>query len=157
MPSLEINYSDIFFDPKVQTMCISPSFTCPYYKGGEVKYWKGMLPQTDDILSRAMNISVGVSDAGLGSALSSRSTGHCDRRPLVSCCCREIRARRLAPGRGLRLDPRQFRVWQKLFHRPSQPPATKWSRQGGPSLTDRGRARSYASSTYPRSALSWVR
>ena len=43
-------------------------FTCPYYKGGEVKYWKGMLPQTDDILARAMNVSVGVSDAGLGSA-----------------------------------------------------------------------------------------
>ncbi|NLE43791.1 MAG: DegT/DnrJ/EryC1/StrS family aminotransferase [Chloroflexi bacterium] len=42
-------------------------FTCPYYKGGEVKYWKGMLPQTDDILSRAINISIGVSDAGLGS------------------------------------------------------------------------------------------
>ena len=31
MPSLEIKYSEIFFDPKVQTMCISPSFTCPYY------------------------------------------------------------------------------------------------------------------------------
>jgi dTDP-4-amino-4,6-dideoxygalactose transaminase len=43
-------------------------FTCPYYKGGEVKYWKGMLPQTDDLLSRAINISIGVSDAGLGSA-----------------------------------------------------------------------------------------
>jgi dTDP-4-amino-4,6-dideoxygalactose transaminase len=43
-------------------------FTCPYYKGGEVKYWKGMLPQTDDLLSRAINISIGVSDPGLGSA-----------------------------------------------------------------------------------------
>ncbi len=43
-------------------------FTCPYYKGGEVKYRKGMLPQTDDLLSRAINISIGVSDAGLGSA-----------------------------------------------------------------------------------------
>ena len=42
-------------------------FTCPYYTGGEVKYWKGMLPRTDDLLSRAMNISIGVSDAGLGS------------------------------------------------------------------------------------------
>lgn len=42
-------------------------FTCPYYKGGEVKYWKGMLPQTDDLLSRAINISIGVSDVGLGS------------------------------------------------------------------------------------------
>ncbi len=43
-------------------------FTCPYYKGGEVKYWKGMLPQTDDLLSRSINISIGVSDPGLGSA-----------------------------------------------------------------------------------------
>ena len=42
-------------------------FTCPYYQGGEVKYWEGMLPRTDDLLSRAMNISIGVSDAGLGS------------------------------------------------------------------------------------------
>jgi len=43
-------------------------FTCPYYKGGEVKYWKGMLPQTDALLARAINISIGVSDPGLGSA-----------------------------------------------------------------------------------------
>ena len=43
-------------------------FTCPYYKGGEVKYAKGMLPQTDALLARTINISIGVSDAGLGSA-----------------------------------------------------------------------------------------
>ena len=43
-------------------------FTCPYYAGGEVRYWKGMLPQTDDLLSRAVNISIGVSDPGLGAA-----------------------------------------------------------------------------------------
>lgn len=43
-------------------------YTCSYYKGGEVKYWKGMLPQTDGLLSRAINISIGVSDPGLGSA-----------------------------------------------------------------------------------------
>jgi dTDP-4-amino-4,6-dideoxygalactose transaminase len=36
--------------------------------GKPVRYWKGMLPQTDDLLSRAINISIGVSDAGLGSA-----------------------------------------------------------------------------------------
>ena len=41
-------------------------FTCPYYDS-DVKYEKGMLPKTDDLLSRAINISVGVSDAGLGS------------------------------------------------------------------------------------------
>ncbi len=44
-------------------------FTCPYYtgKGGAVKYSKGMLPQTDALLARAINISIGVSDGGLGS------------------------------------------------------------------------------------------
>jgi dTDP-4-amino-4,6-dideoxygalactose transaminase len=41
-------------------------FTCPYY-GSDIQYEKGMLPKTDDLLSRAINISVGVSDAGLGS------------------------------------------------------------------------------------------
>jgi dTDP-4-amino-4,6-dideoxygalactose transaminase len=43
-------------------------FTCPYYKGGEVKYSKGMLPQTDALLNRAINIGIGVADPGLGSA-----------------------------------------------------------------------------------------
>ncbi|MGQ9553202.1 MAG: DegT/DnrJ/EryC1/StrS family aminotransferase [Anaerolineae bacterium] len=45
-------------------------FTCPYYtgKGGEMRYSKGMLPRTDALLKRAINISVGVVDAGLGSA-----------------------------------------------------------------------------------------
>ncbi len=43
-------------------------FKCPLYKGSPVKYRKGMLPQTDDLLERAINISVGVSDPGLGSA-----------------------------------------------------------------------------------------
>jgi dTDP-4-amino-4,6-dideoxygalactose transaminase len=42
-------------------------FTCPHYKGS-VEYAKGMLPQTDDLLARAINISIGVSDRGLGSA-----------------------------------------------------------------------------------------
>jgi dTDP-4-amino-4,6-dideoxygalactose transaminase len=44
-------------------------FTCPYYtdNGGNANYEKGMLPQTDAILNRAINISVGVTDAGLGS------------------------------------------------------------------------------------------
>jgi len=45
-------------------------FTCPYYtaKGGKVDYFRGMLPQTDGLLCRAINIAVGVVDAGLGSA-----------------------------------------------------------------------------------------
>ncbi|MFX0073096.1 MAG: hypothetical protein ACFFAO_18615, partial [Candidatus Hermodarchaeota archaeon] len=49
-------------------------FTCPYYKGPEINYYKGMLPQTDDLLERAINISIGVSDTGLGSAYGIRIT-----------------------------------------------------------------------------------
>jgi dTDP-4-amino-4,6-dideoxygalactose transaminase len=46
------------------------SFSCPRYaaRGGEMRYWKGMLPQTDELLARAINISIGVPDPGLGSA-----------------------------------------------------------------------------------------
>jgi len=49
-------------------------FTCPFYKAPQIKYFKGMLPQTDDLLKRAINISVGVSDIGLGSAFGSKIT-----------------------------------------------------------------------------------
>jgi dTDP-4-amino-4,6-dideoxygalactose transaminase len=47
------------------------SFNCPYVcpqYGREVSYRPHMLPQTDAILDRAVNISVGVVDKGLGSA-----------------------------------------------------------------------------------------
>jgi len=47
-------------------------FTCPHYEGGEISYSRGMLPQTDDLLARAINISIGVSDPGLGSAFGVR-------------------------------------------------------------------------------------
>jgi len=45
-------------------------FTCPFYtqRGGHMEYSKGMLPKTDSLLDRAVNISIGVVDAGLGSA-----------------------------------------------------------------------------------------
>lgn len=43
-------------------------FTCPYYKGPEPDYYKGMLPNTDDLLSRSINIGIGISDPGLGTA-----------------------------------------------------------------------------------------
>lgn len=43
-------------------------FVCPFYNNPEVAYKKGMLPKTDDLLKRGLNISVGVSDPGLGSA-----------------------------------------------------------------------------------------
>jgi dTDP-4-amino-4,6-dideoxygalactose transaminase len=44
-------------------------FSCPYYtkEGGSAEYNRGMLPQTDALLNRAINISIGVADAGLGS------------------------------------------------------------------------------------------
>jgi dTDP-4-amino-4,6-dideoxygalactose transaminase len=41
-------------------------FHCPLYKGPEPKYWKGMLPQTDALVARAINIGIGVADPGLG-------------------------------------------------------------------------------------------
>ena len=43
-------------------------FRCPLYTGPEPKYWKGMLPQTDALVARAINIGIGVSDPGLGAA-----------------------------------------------------------------------------------------
>ncbi len=45
-------------------------FTCfQYYakNGKEIRYWKGMLPQTDALLARSLNISIGVRDPGLSS------------------------------------------------------------------------------------------
>ena len=41
-------------------------FNCGSYKAPEMTYRKGMLPQTDEILARAINISIGVVDPGLG-------------------------------------------------------------------------------------------
>jgi len=32
MPYVQIKYEDIYFDPKVQEMCVSPSFKCPFYE-----------------------------------------------------------------------------------------------------------------------------
>src|SRR5436190_12667623 len=45
-------------------------FTCSPYtgRGGEMRYWTGMLPRTDALLARSINIGIGVSDPGLGSA-----------------------------------------------------------------------------------------
>ena len=31
MPFVQIKYEDIYFDPKVQELCVSPSFKCPNY------------------------------------------------------------------------------------------------------------------------------
>jgi dTDP-4-amino-4,6-dideoxygalactose transaminase len=45
-------------------------FTCFQYhgeKGKEIRYWKGMLPQTDALLGRSLNIAIGVRDPGLSS------------------------------------------------------------------------------------------
>jgi dTDP-4-amino-4,6-dideoxygalactose transaminase len=58
-----------------------------------VKYRKGMLPQTDALLARAINLSVGVTDPGLGSAFG--VTIHSDRGEVerVAARVREIVAR----------------------------------------------------------------
>lgn len=39
-------------------------FECPIYEG-TAKYERGMLPNTDDILSRSINLSIGVVDSGI--------------------------------------------------------------------------------------------
>ena len=46
------------------------SFFCPHYaqRGGRMRYWPGMLPRTDELLARSINISIGVPDPGLGSS-----------------------------------------------------------------------------------------
>ena len=40
---------------------------CVHYRqrGGHVDYYKGMLPNTDALVARSLNISIGVSDPGL--------------------------------------------------------------------------------------------
>ena len=45
-------------------------FSCSPYtdNGGTMRYWKGMLPRTDALFARSINISIGVSDPGLSSA-----------------------------------------------------------------------------------------
>lgn len=48
----------------------STKYSCPYIckaYGQRIEYKKHMLPRTDSILERAVNISVGVVDAGIGS------------------------------------------------------------------------------------------
>jgi dTDP-4-amino-4,6-dideoxygalactose transaminase len=45
-------------------------FSCfPLYahENREIRYWQGMLPKTDALLERSLNISIGVSDPGLSS------------------------------------------------------------------------------------------
>lgn len=57
-------------------------FSCPHYNA-KIKYYKGMLPRTDDILSRSINISIGVSDRGLGAGFGITVTsddGEIDRK-----------------------------------------------------------------------------
>jgi len=65
------NNMEHFLDKKTVTGENCP-FSCPFYKGSNIKYYKGMLPETDNLLKRAINISVGVSDVGLGSAFGIR-------------------------------------------------------------------------------------
>jgi 8-amino-3,8-dideoxy-alpha-D-manno-octulosonate transaminase len=64
-------------------------FNCASYPTS-VEYRKGMLPQTDALLARAINLSVGVSDPGLGSAFG--ASIHSDRAEVerVAARVREV-------------------------------------------------------------------
>ncbi len=42
-------------------------FYCDCHPGRKIDYWPGMLPRTDDLVSRAMTIGIGVADPNLGS------------------------------------------------------------------------------------------
>ncbi len=55
-------------------------FTCPYYtnKAPRMTYHKGMLPQTDALLNRAVNLSIGVPDVGLRSSFGVKVTDGLD-------------------------------------------------------------------------------
>lgn len=70
-----------------QTHC---SFSCPHYieRGGQVNYSQGMLPQTDALLTRAINISIGVPDPGLGSSFGLSVQ---DGPEVVKACAAEFR------------------------------------------------------------------
>jgi predicted metal-binding protein len=50
MPFVELKYEDIIFDQKVQEMCISPGFSCPYYNHS----WScpPVAPYMENIISR---------------------------------------------------------------------------------------------------------
>ena len=56
---------------KLRTATAVPCpFSCfPIYahENREIRYWQGMLPKTDALLERSLNISIGVSDPGLSS------------------------------------------------------------------------------------------
>jgi hypothetical protein len=43
-------------------------FSCTCHFDADIEYRVGMLPQTDAIVSRAMNIGIGVRDPNLGSS-----------------------------------------------------------------------------------------
>ena len=40
-------------------------FDCSCYGSDGVRYWRGMLPQTDKLLARSMSIGIGVFDTNL--------------------------------------------------------------------------------------------
>lgn len=59
------NNMEQIIEKKMPTIFKCP-FDCREY-GKDIKYSPNMLPRTDDILSRSVNISIGVVDKGLGS------------------------------------------------------------------------------------------
>jgi dTDP-4-amino-4,6-dideoxygalactose transaminase len=80
-------------------------FECSPYtsKGGQMEYRKGMLPRTDALLARSLNISIGVSDPGLSSAF-----GLTMKDDLRVAEERALRFREVA-GRHLRAAPAAVR------------------------------------------------
>jgi dTDP-4-amino-4,6-dideoxygalactose transaminase len=70
----------------------STEYKCPYVceaYGQDIKYAAHMLPKTDGILDRAVNISVGVVDAGLGAGVGINITSTDEE---ISACAKIIEA-----------------------------------------------------------------
>ena len=85
-----LKYQGLVLDLDKKTVT---KFNCPYacaQYGKPVEYHKHMLPQTDAILDRAMNISVGVVDGGLGSAFSININSTNDEIDAVAANLRKI-------------------------------------------------------------------
>jgi dTDP-4-amino-4,6-dideoxygalactose transaminase len=70
-------------------------FYCQCHQSRTVDYYRGMLPQTDDLVSRAMTIGIGVADPNLGSTSGVTMRDGPDRVRERAAAFREAAARHL--------------------------------------------------------------
>jgi dTDP-4-amino-4,6-dideoxygalactose transaminase len=77
-------------------------FHCGYYEeqGGKIDYRQGMLPRTDALLERSINIGIGVDDANLGSGFGTTINDSDEVIDERASRLREVASRYLASGVG---------------------------------------------------------